>query len=482
MMNKKILAAVIAASAALTGCGSSSDSAPAVTQSDRATVGGVIATGTYLGDLVNNNPLSDASTANNNCTEFGGTLDSATCTLPSRITATGGSFNKDVTYILPGMTKLGYGDKELESAADVEWLKANPVKLTIPAGTNIKGKTGSSFVVTRGAELNAEGTLADPIIFESEDDDKVGAGEWGGLVIQGFGISNQCPTTGICNIEGEGGSANYGGTDNGDSSGSLKYVIVTEGGSVVGADDELNGVGFMGVGSGTTVDYLQVNENRDDGVEFWGGAVVVKHLVLTANQDDSIDWDHGFVGGVQYAIIKQTNGAGDHTFETDNDGNSMDATPRSKPTMANITAISGGADSGIRHKEGTAGLFYNVAVVEQGTAATCIDIDHQETANQIDTDMIYTNVELACQTTVKGDTEENATDFSQKLVDSQVSSINATTDSSVAVDANYVVIGGTAISTAPSIANPAITGNTTMGAVKDANDDWFAGWTIAGSL
>ena len=482
MINKKLLAsAIMAATATLVGCGSDSDTAETPVTDVR--VGTVIAAGTYLGDTVNASPLTDASIADDNCTEFGGTLVDTTCTLPNRITATGGAFDKDVTYVLAGMTKLGYGDKELENAADVAWLKdsENTVSLTIPAGTTIKGQTGSAFVVTRGAELNAEGTAAAPIIFESEDADKAGAAEWGGLVLQGFGISNQCPDTGICNIEGEGASGNYGGDDNADSSGSIEYVIVTEGGSVVGVDDELNGVGFMGVGSATTVDYLQVNDNFDDGVEFWGGAVVVKHLVLTANQDDSIDWDHGWVGGIQYAIVKQTNGSGDHAFETDNDGDSMGNTPLSKPTMANITAISGGGDTAIRHKEGTAGLFYNVAVVEQGTAATCIDIDDQATADHIDVDMIYTNVELACQTTVKGDDEENSTDFAQALVDSQTSSINATTDGSVSVDSDYVVTGTAAISTAPVIANSKITGNTVMGAVEDAADTWYD-FALTGTL
>lgn len=468
MMNKKLMAAVVAASAALTGCGSDSDSGAA--------------TKTYLESAVESNPRTVVSTATDNCSEFGGTLDDTVCLLPQRITATGGSFNKDITYYLNSVTFLGYGDKELETEADVSYLKTNPIELTIPAGTTIEAAPRAAFVVTRGAELNAEGTAAEPIIFESADANLTGSSEWGGIVLQGFGISNQCPETGICNIEGEGGVANYGGDDNTDSSGSLEYVIVTEGGYQVETGKELNGVGFMGVGSGTTVDYLQVNENSDDGVEFWGGAVVVKHLVLTANDDDSIDWDHGWVGGIQYAIVKQANGDGDHLFETDNDGDSMDNDPRSMPTMANITAISGGADSAIRHKEGTAGLFYNVAIVEQGTAATCIDIDDQATADQIDTGMIYTNVELACQTTVKGDDEVSGTDFSQALVDSQVSIINATTDSSVTVDGDYVVTGSTAIASSPTIANSQITGNTVMGAVENAADNWFEGWTITGTL
>ncbi|NVK41954.1 MAG: hypothetical protein HWE39_11980 [Oceanospirillaceae bacterium] len=466
MMNKKLLAAMVAASAALTGCGSDSDSSSS--------------SKTFLETAVEANPRTVITAAVDNCTEFGGNLDETVCVLPSRITATGGSFSKDVTYYLEKVTFLGYGDKELETASDVSFLKDNPIELTIPAGTTIEGAPRSAFVVTRGAVLNAEGTEAEPVVFESADADLTGSSEWGGLVLQGFGVSNQCPDTGICNVEGEGGVGFYAGDDNTDSSGSLEYVIVTEGGYEISTGNELNGVGFMAVGSGTNVDYLQVNENSDDAVEFWGGAVVAKHLVLTANDDDSIDWDHGWVGGIQYAIVKQVNGDGDHVFETDNDGDSMDNEPRSMPTIANVTAITGGLKAAIKHREGTGAKFYNVAVVEQGTAAKCLDIDDQATADQIDTGLIYTNVALGCTTALEGDDEVSGEDFGKTLLDSQVSNVEV--DATVAVDADYVVTNANAITTAPTIANTAITGNTVMGAVENAADDWFAGWTLAGSL
>jgi len=469
MMKNTLITAMIAASATLVGCGSSSSS-----DSDP------VAGNTNVEALVASNPRTLITTATDYCSEFGGTLTASQCALPSRITATDGSFSADLTYTLSGLTFLGYGDKKLEAASDVTYLKQNPVSLTIPAGTTIKGGDRTAFIVTRGAKLMAEGTSAAPVTFESTDGDLVGGGEWGGLVLQGFGVSNQCPDTGLCNIISEGGVGEYGGDDNADSSGSLQYVVVTEGGFEIGTGNEVNGVGFMGVGSGTTVENLQVNENADDGVEFWGGAVVVKNLVLTNNADDSIDWDHGWVGGIQNALVKQVNGEGDHLFETDNDGDAMDAEPRSMPTIANVTAISGGADSAIRHKEGTAAKMYNVAIVEQGTASVCLDVDHQQTADQIDTGMIYTNVALGCATTLKGDDEVSGKDFGQALLDSQVSSIEVA--AGLAVDANYVVSGNTAIQTAPTIDNANITGNTTMGAVIDVNNKWFAGWTVAGSL
>ncbi len=467
MMNKKLLAAMVAASAALTGCGSDTK-----TETNNQS---------FIDKLLESNPRTVISVADDNCTEFGGDLidNGAVCALPTRITATGGEFDSSITYRLYGVTLLGYGDQKLEKDSDVSFLKENPVELTIPAGTNIEGKAGSALVVTRGAVLNAEGTAENPIIFESEDADMTGSSEWGGLVVQGFGVSNKCPDTGICNVLGEGGVGYYGGDDNADSSGSIEYVIVTEGGYEVYVDNELNGVSFMGVGSGTTVDYLQVNENSDDGVEFWGGAVVVKHLVLTANDDDSIDWDNGWVGGIQYAIVKQATAGGDHVFETDNDGSSMDSEPRSMPTIANVTAISSGVDTAIKHREGTGALFYNVAVVESA-AAKCLDIDDQATADQIDTGMIYTNVALGCTTTVASDNEQTSADFAQLLIDSTVSTIEV--DATVSVDADYVVTNADAITTAPVIANSAITGNTVMGAVVDANDGWYKNWTLAGSL
>ncbi len=478
MTNKKLLAAIVSASAILTGCGSSSS-----TDSS-----------SFLEKSVESTPRSIVSAPVDHCSEFGGDLidNDQVCALPNRITATGGSFDAALTYRLYGVTLLGYGDNKLEKSADVQWLQDNAVNLTIPAGTTIEGKAGSALVVTRGAQLNALGSAAAPIIFESDDDNLSGSSEWGGIVVQGFGISNKCPDTGICNILGEGGVGYYGGDNNADTSGTLNYVIVTEGGYEVSVDNELNGVSFMAVGSGTNVDYLQVNENSDDGVEFWGGAVVVKHLVLTANQDDSIDWDNGWVGGIQYAIVTQEAGKGDHLFETDNDGKSMDSTPRSMPTIANVTAISSGKDTGIKHREGTGAKFYNVVVTE-AAAARCVDIDDQATADQIDTGLIYTNVVLDCSTLSKTGSDcstdkdgaivcngEENQEFAEDLLASQVSKLLTGTDIKGALN-GYAWIGEETI-TAPVIENVKVTANTYFGAMSDVNDDWYSAWIVNGSL
>lgn len=480
--SKALLAAVIAGSAVMAGCGSDSS-------------GGTSATETALTALVKRNPLIQAT---DSCESLGGTINVAgtECILSGRITATGGTLDKDITYILSGLVKLGYGEIKLENSSDVEWVKNNPVELTIPAGTQIKGQAASAFVVTRGAHLTAAGTSADPVVFASTEAD--GSGGWGGLVLQGFGVTNQCPDTGICNVLAEGGVGYYGGDDNTDNSADLEYVVVTEGGYEVSPDNELNGVGFMGVGSGTAVDYLQVNQNADDGVEFWGGAVVVKHLVVTDAEDDSIDWDHGFVGGIQYAIVRQNLSStavgdklADKGIESDNDGDSMDNAPRSMPTLANVTFYLNAKTTGIVHREGTGAQVFNSIVFG---ANKCYDIDDQATKDQIDTNLIHTNIIAKC-TSASGSTDSakdkdgnvipssvEEVEYAKTLLESSVSSINTTATG--VLDADYTWSeNGEATGKSFTAANSAITSESYVGAVDPAASGfWYAGWTVSESL
>ena len=108
-----------------------------------------------------------------------------------------------------------------------------------------------------------------------------------------------------------------------------------QGGYEFSEGNEINGISLVAVGSGTTMDYIQVEGNSDDGIEFYGGNVNVKHGVFTNNLDDSVDWDEGF-GNLQYIIVKQSpNGSGE-AFEMDTQGA---AAPLSKPTLSNVTIV-----------------------------------------------------------------------------------------------------------------------------------------------
>ncbi|MCA9618443.1 MAG: hypothetical protein KC731_05470, partial [Myxococcales bacterium] len=119
----------------------------------------------------------------------------------------------------------------------------------------------------------------------------------------------------------------------------LRYVRVEYGGHVFTSDDELNGIAFQGVGSGTTVDFVQVHKNADDGVEFFGGTVNASHLVCYRNGDDGFDFDQGYQGKLQFLFLQQDPNLADdtHGFEADNDKEAPDTTPVTNPTISNFT-------------------------------------------------------------------------------------------------------------------------------------------------
>lgn len=298
-----------------------------------------------------------------------------------------GSIDTDVTlsntvvWSLVGQVIVGNGNRQLTAANnDVE-----NVTLSIDEGTVFMSKEGSALFVTRGSKIDAEGTATQPIIMSGDTTETFGgASEWGGVVIQGYAYHNKCgdpATNPICNQVGEGDSGYFAGNNNADNSGTFKYVIVTEAGAQTGSDgDELNGISFQAVGYGTTVEYVQIHNNFDDGVEFFGGAVDAKHLVLTAVKDDSIDWDEGYVGNIQYALIVQTasqDKTSNYVFELDTAGDANESTYESNPTVANVTALvsrSAGLESdGIHQKKGSEGQFFNIFMA--GDINNCLAIE-----------------------------------------------------------------------------------------------------------
>ena len=110
----------------------------------------------------------------------------------------------------------------------------------------------------------------------------------------------------FCNVRGEGGDGvgRFGGDDDADNSGVIRYVAIAEAGKATGVqDNEINGLTLMGVGHGTTIEYVQVHNNLDDGVEWFGGTVDAKYLVLTGNDDDDVDYDEGYKGNIQHVLI-----------------------------------------------------------------------------------------------------------------------------------------------------------------------------------
>jgi hypothetical protein len=223
----------------------------------------------------------------------------------------------------------------------------NGATLTILPGTIIRGDkaTQATLIVTKGCKIIAEGTQNLPIVFTSNE--SVGnraEGDWGGLVILGQATNNQ--PGGVANIEGIVPSANtqFGGTNDNDNSGILKYVRVEFGGIALEPNKEINGITFGSVGRGTQVDFIQVSFSGDDSYEWFGGTVDCKHLIAYRGIDDDFDTDFGYRGRIQFGLIIRDNtmydAAGDSNgLESDNDAAGSASTPQTSVVFSNLTII-----------------------------------------------------------------------------------------------------------------------------------------------
>lgn len=263
--------------------------------------------------------------------------------------------------------------------ADKTWLLKGLVTvkagatLTIEKGTTIQGDNSSKAIllVEPGAKILAEGTADAPIVFTSQAaEGQKRPGDWGGLVILGKAPVNIPGGTG--NVEGilkTVSGTSYGGTDATDSSGVLKYVRVEYAGVILSQDNEVNGITFAGVGSGTVVDYVQVRMALDDCFEFFGGTVNAKHLICQYNQDDGFDFDNGYQGKLQFIVLQQdpVHPGEDNGIESDNDAQGSANLPLTNPQIYNATLIGKNADPdgpqfGLLVRRNSRGKFANFLV------------------------------------------------------------------------------------------------------------------------
>lgn len=259
----------------------------------------------------------------------------------------------------------------------------NGQTLTIEPGTVIKGKPGtganaSALIVARGGKIMAEGTAENPIIFTFEGDPLDGSvpystnSQWGGLIVLGAAQLNSVP--GESAIEGLPTSEPrglYGGSNDDDNSGMIKFVSIRHGGTDIGAGNEINGLTLGGVGRNTVIDYVEVFSNADDGIEFFGGVAEVKHALVAFNGDDGFDYDEGFHGKGQYWVLVQDseNEVGDRGGEHDGGTDPEDGTPYAKPVIYNATYIGRGVEAGKRaltFRDNAGGFYHNSIFVNWG--------------------------------------------------------------------------------------------------------------------
>lgn len=248
--------------------------------------------------------------------------------------------------------------------------------LTIEPGTIIKGQGGTganatALLVARGGTLDAQGTANAPIIFTSIlDEITVGEvdspnlsddvdGLWGGIIVLGnapISVANDNETANIEGIPATDANGIYGGTTDADDSGTITYVSVRHGGANIGEGNEINGITFGGVGSGTTVNHVEVIANQDDGIEWFGGSVSVSHALVWNNGDDAIDTDQAWSGTLDNFIIINP---GDKAFELDGPEGTA-ATHGAGHTITNGTVYLQGAAGGYDDDSGTDAIVSNV--------------------------------------------------------------------------------------------------------------------------
>jgi hypothetical protein len=244
-------------------------------------------------------------------------------TVSGEITANA-TWEADYTYLLSGFVYVTDG-----------------VTLTIKPGTIIKGDkaTKATLIIERGAKLMAEGTADSVIVFTSnQPKGSRSYGDWGGLILCGKAPINT--TSGEAKIEG-GPRSYFGGTDATDNSGILKYVRVEFCGVEYATDNEINGVTLGGIGSGTTIDYVQVSYSGDDSFEWFGGNVNAKHLIAFRGWDDEFDTDNGFSGHLQFLVGLRDPNVADKSnsngFESDNDASGSSNEPYTSCVFSNVS-------------------------------------------------------------------------------------------------------------------------------------------------
>ncbi len=418
-------------------------------------------TNTATTPVTQDNPC--ASYVNTGGQTIQGELGGDNCVYPPSFVDAGNNLTVDLTipdlandgaHIFEGSLFVGktYDTDEDLAAAGIRKGGDGPV-LTVEAGATLAFQSSADFIiVNRGSQLFAVGTEDKPITLTSVSDLEGTVGpedvqQWGGVVINGFGVTNKCQYTGSvsagnlatsdCHVDAEGAAgldeSQYGGDNNEDSSGRLEYVIVKHTGAEVANGDELNGISFGGVGGNTIIKNLQVYSTYDDGIEMFGGAVSFENFVAVYVRDDSIDIDEGWSGSITNALVIQSETLGNHCIEADGIGSFSSLTSEaveetinqginSRPTISNLTCIvspsaeQGNFDPGAgwRLREGIFATINDSMVVgsfssDSDDSNYCLRVDNRSQQAAQDGEVSFNSVIFACADRTRGNALPNGT-------------------------------------------------------------------------
>jgi hypothetical protein len=435
--------------------------------------------------LVGGVPLAEEGTIE------GPTGEYRVCALPLTVeSSTTLPYIPGLLYRLAGQTLIGTD----QGAAST----GNNVTLTIEPGVMVYASGSSYLGATRGNRLVAEGTEDRPIIFTSRDyvlgiNGENSSSQWGGIVMLGRAPVVDCDADGAtpgsvgCEFPLEGSAISQfgGGVTEDDNSGSLEFVQIRFSGFVLGADNELQGLTTVGTGSGTNFSNIQSVNSSDDGVEFFGGFVNMKKLIVYGAEDDSLDVDVGVKAQLQHVILAQRSN-GDSLIEGDSSNGGEDEIPRTDVVIANATML--------KRRDGTAGLrlrggmdftLVNSVVIDQttSTGSSCVRLDDDETVRAANVGLeddgppLFASVAFQCPTLtangsdggtdaagtaafITGGVGNNVT-FTNTLVSNYLNGANET--------AFTPIFDVTTLSSF-------FTATTYIGAVSP-DDDWTQGWT-----
>lgn len=487
-----------------------------------------------------------ASYVNSGGQKIQGVSDGTNCTYSQAFVGAGNNLTVDITFpalpnggahIFEGSLFVGesYRTNAELASAGITRGGDGPV-LTIEAGAVLAFQTSKDFIIiNRGSQIFAVGTETAPIILTSVSDVNGTVGpedvqQWGGVVINGFAVTNKCAYTGTrgqagfalsgeCSVDAEGAAgldeSQYGGDNDEDSSGRLEYVQVRYPGATVGNGDELNGISFGAVGSNTIVDHLEVYSTYDDGIELFGGSVSFTNYVALYVRDDSIDIDEGWQGSISNAIAIQSATDGNHCIEADGIGSydSLDATARadvvarnlnSRATINNLTCIispNGAATAthdpgaGWRLREGLWIDINNTVLIssfganDTGSANDnyCLRVQDQESMDAATNGNTNLNsVVFACQETYRDAFNQTFAEgegaIAATLVDGVVTSPTAVNDAGLQLLEGTVPIysidyATSMIDGAAPGASSTPTSGSFLGGLSLGENDWTANWT-----
>ncbi len=351
--------------------------------------------------------------------------------------------------------------------------------LTIAPGVTLKGHSNTDqlnyLIVQRGGRIYAEGTATQPIVFTGPEPV---IGSWGGVAIAGYSTCNDGPDTEACGFEAN-LDIKYGGTDLHDNSGVLKYVRIEYAGIQIEPGKEFNSLTLLGVGDGTTIEYVQVDSGKDDGIEFFGGSVNVRHAICSNMGDDCFDFDQGYSGKIQFALAwpgsnPDITGAGDtNGIESDNDvaAGDHDRQPRTLPHVSNMTLVGSTTETNqlnaIRIRRGSGGIYTNVVAV--GYDQYSLKIDDPVTQG-LGADLLsftYSFFGPSAAGTIHSGAQAQYANWgsTNEQGDPRLDGFLPEADSPV-------LTGG------QSLSDPWFRPTTYRGAFAGKHDDWTAGWTV----